>query len=96
MTSEIIYWHKAKIQNKYIVELKIQSVKKTYKYSKGVRYSLICVNVRTNEKILFDNHYPKNDHIHIINKEIPYDFISYDQLIDDFRDLVYDNFGVII
>ncbi len=96
MASEIIYWQKAKIQKKYIIELKIQSVTKTYKYPKGVRFSLVCVNFRTKEKILFDNHYPKKEHIHIFDKEVPYNFVSYNQLIDDFKKLVYDNFGVII
>lgn len=96
MVSEIIYWHKTKIQNKYIIELKIQSVAKTYKYPHGIRYSLICINSKSQDKILFDNHYPKGNHIHICDKEMSYDFVSYDQLIDDFKKLIFDNFGVLI
>lgn len=38
--------------------------------------------------VLFDNHHGKSDHFHIGEFEFPYEFISINQLIEDFDDLV--------
>jgi len=94
MKPETIVWHKAKVHEKYIIELRILDVGKSKKYPKGFKYSLICIDVKTQNKILFDNHYPKGGHIHINNEEIPYTFISNEQLINDFKNLILKHFGV--
>lgn len=41
-----------------------------------------------------DNHHPKGPHIHLDNIEIPYEFISLDKLVDDFRKLILEHLGV--
>jgi len=41
-----------------------------------------------------DNHHPKGDHLHIGTEEIPYDFISPEKVIEDFRTLVLEHLGV--
>ncbi len=35
-----------------------------------------------------DNHHPKGPHIHIDDEELPYEFVSEDQLISDFKEIV--------
>jgi len=44
--------------------------------------------------ILMDNHHPKGHHVHINDKEVEYHFISEDNLISDFNQLVLTHMGV--
>lgn len=41
-----------------------------------------------------DNHHPKGPHIHVDDQELPYDFNGLDQLVDDFRRLIFEHMGV--
>lgn len=41
-----------------------------------------------------DNHHPKGPHIHINEKEMPYGYVSLDELMDDFRRVVTEHMGV--
>ncbi len=72
----------------------LYEVPKTRKYPLGVRYSLICIEPKTERKILMDNHHPKGPHVHINDEEIDYEFVSDDKLFDDFERLVLDHMGV--
>lgn len=94
MKAEITYWHKAKVKNRYVLELKIWAIEKSVNYPDGHKFSLICIDIKTNKKLLIDNHKPKGAHIHINNKEIPYNYVNVDMLIEDFKKLIFENMGV--
>ncbi|MBI4650996.1 hypothetical protein HY745_06890 [Candidatus Desantisbacteria bacterium] len=94
MKAEIVYWHKAKLQNRYVLELKIWNVGKSDNYPDGHKFSLICFDIKTKKKILIDNHKPKRSHIHIDDKEIPYDYVDEDKLIEDFKKIILEHLGV--
>ena len=68
-----------------VCEVKIWRLMESQKYPFGLKYSLFCADKLT-KKVLngFDNHYPKGPHIHINEIELPYQFIGYEKLIDDF------------
>ncbi|HBQ21657.1 MAG: hypothetical protein A2Z91_02785 [Deltaproteobacteria bacterium GWA2_38_16] len=88
------YYHKALLQNRFVVEIVLYEVTVTQKYPDGVKYRLICVDQKENRKILMDNHHPKGHHVHINDKEVEYHFISEDNLISDFNQLVLTHMGV--
>ncbi|MFC2074796.1 hypothetical protein ACFLRA_00810 [Bdellovibrionota bacterium] len=90
----MIYWQKAKIRRRYILELTIHKVKKSKQYPDGIKYGLICLDIKTDRQILMDNHHPKGPHIHFNDKEIPYEFSNDDKLIEDFKKLVLEHMGV--
>jgi hypothetical protein len=94
MKAKIKYWHKARIQNHFILELKIYDIDDKMKYKNFTKYEMICIDLRTGNKILFDNHYPKGPHIHINNIEIVYEFQNEDKLMNDFKELVFKHLGV--
>ena len=94
MISKLIYKHKAKIQKKYILELSIWKIPDKERYPDGIKYSLICLDINTENKILFDNHYPKGPHIHINEEEIKYDYVDENKLVDDFSKIIFEHFGV--
>ncbi len=97
MNSEITYYHKALIKNKYILELKIRHFKKPPKrFPESIKYNLIFKEVKTGKQILFDNHLPKGHHYHINNLEFSYEFKDESKLIADFKKLVEEYFGVIL
>ena len=86
--------HKAKLQKRYIVELNIFEISNENKYPDNIKYRLICIDIKTGKKVLFDNHIPKGHHFHLNEREFKYDFINEDRLIEDFQNLIYDHFGV--
>ncbi len=94
MSSEVKYWHKSKLQNRYILELKIWTIENDKNYPETYKYRLICIDKKTGNKILFDNHSPKGHHFHINNNEFQYKFINEDKLIRDFEKLIFEHFGV--
>ena len=97
MESEIIFFHKAIINKRYMLELKIrQFMGKNEKYPDALKYNLIFLDLKTDKKILFDNHPPKGHHYHIGEKEFDYEFKDEEKLISDFKTLVLNRFGVII
>jgi len=94
MSSELKYWHKSMLQDRYILELQIWIIENDKNYPESYKYSLICIDKKTQDKILFDNHSPKGHHFHINDKEFEYKFINEDNLIRDFEKLIFEHFGV--
>ncbi len=86
--------YKAKLHKRYVVELNIFQFSDKKKYPDNIKYRLICIDIKTGKKVLFDNHIPKGHHFHINETEFKYDFVNEDQLIEDFQKLIYDHFGV--
>ncbi len=82
------------LQDKYILELKIWTIENDKNYSESYKYRLICMDKKTGNKILFDNHSPKGHHFHINDEEFQYKFINEDKLIRDFEKLIFEHFGV--
>jgi len=41
-----------------------------------------------------DNHHPKGPHVHLDERELPYEFSNEDKLIDDFKKLVLEHLEV--
>ena len=85
MKARLVYWHKAKIRGRYIVEMKIYEIRRSAQYHDGVRYSMILVDPATGRRVLMDNHHPKGPHLHLDSLEISYDYANEDQLVDDFK-----------
>ncbi len=94
MKASLVYWHKARLQNRYILEMKIFKVRKSAKYQDGVKYGLILIDTHSNKRVLMDNHHPKGPHIHLDKQEIRYQYKDEDQLINDFKSLVLEHMGV--
>lgn len=94
MRAELIYWHKARLKEHYILEMKIHKVGRSFKYPEGVKYGLIFTNLKTGKKVLMDNHHPKGPHIHLDDQEIPYQYVDEEKLIKDFKTLILENMGV--
>jgi hypothetical protein len=76
------------------MEVSIFEVGKSNKYPDGVRYGLICKDLKTGDYVLLDNHHPKGPHVHINEDEFPYEYVNDDKLIEDFNDLVLKKLGV--
>lgn len=92
MSAELIEYFKQNIRNRYVLEIKVWSVKdKRYKF--GLKYSLIFSEYKTRKRVLIDNHYPKNPHSHIDEMEFDYKFKDVETLLTDFRNLVFKHFG---
>ena len=90
----MIVWHKARVRGHYIVELKIHQVGRSTKYPDGVKYGLICNDLKTGKKVLMDNHQPKGHHIHLDEQQLAYEFKDSDRLVDDFKALVLQHLEV--
>jgi len=90
------YYSKSNIHNHYIVELNIWQIRGNKKFPDNIKYNLICIDTKSGNKILFDNHVPKSNHYHINDNEYKYEFISEKKLIVDFKQLVLDKLGIII
>lgn len=76
------------------MELKIHQVEKSSRYPDGIKYGLICKDLKTDRKVLMDNHHPKGHHVHLDDKEFPYAFKSTDVLVDDFKQFVLEHLEV--
>lgn len=94
MKAPLIVWHKARVGGRYIIELKIHQVGRSTKYPDGVKYGLICKDLKSGKKVLMDNHHPKGHHIHLDEQQQQYDFRDSDRLIDDFKALVLQHMEV--
>jgi hypothetical protein len=94
MKARLIFWHKAQLQNRYVLEMEIHEVGRSSTNKDGVRYSLIMIDLSNGRRVLMDNHHPKGPHIHLDNKELSYAFIDQDKLIDDFKKLVMEHLEV--
>ncbi len=84
MKAELKYWHKARIQSHYLLELKIYKIDDKVRYKDSIKYNLICKDLRSGKQILFDNHHPKGPHIHVNDEQIEYEYRGEDKLINDF------------
>jgi hypothetical protein len=76
------------------VELSIYEVGKSSKYPDGIKYGLICKDLKTDDYVLLDNHHPKGPHVHINEREFAYEYVNDDQLITDFEMMVLKELGV--
>ncbi len=94
MKAVLKYSNKLTIKNRYVIELMIHEVVDVKKYPDGIKYGLICIDIKTKKKVLLDNHQPKGPHIHIDNTELPYEFVSEDKLIEDFKSLVFEHLEI--
>lgn len=94
MKADLVFWQKARIQGRYILELKIHEVEHSAKYPDGIRYRLICHDLQTEQKVLLDNHHPKGHHLHIDDQEVPYEFQGIPTLLTDFAKWVESHLGV--
>lgn len=94
MTAELVFWHKARLQERYILEMAIHRVKRSTRYPEGLKYGLILIDLETDVRVLMDNHHPKGHHIHLNDKEIAYHFMNVDRLIQDFKALILEHMGV--
>lgn len=94
MKARLRYYVKSMIQGRYVVEFSIHEVGKSARYPDGIKYGLICKDMKTGNSVLFDNHHPKGPHIHLNDAESTYVYVSDDQLITDFESMVFTHLGV--
>ena len=94
MKAHLRYYTKNKVQNRYVVELSIYEVGKSAKYPDGIKYGLICKDLKTNNYVLLDNHHPKGPHVHINDREFSYEYVGDEKLIEDFQMFVLQELGV--
>ena len=88
------FHHKAKLHGKYVVEMVLFEIPKSNRYPLGMKYRLICVDEKSGDRALMDNHHPKGPHVHLDDRELHYDFVNDEKLFDDFEQLVLDHMGV--
>ena len=94
MKAPLRYFAKNRIHGRYLVELSIYDVGKSSKYPDGIKYGLICKDLKTGKLVLFDNHHPKGPHVHINEREFVYEYVNDERLIKDFEMLVLKELGV--
>lgn len=94
MKAHLRYFTKNRVQNRYVVELSIYEVGKSSKYPDGIKYGLICKDLKTGNYVLLDNHHPKGSHVHINDREFSYDYVDDEKLIEDFQMFVLQELGV--
>jgi hypothetical protein len=94
MKARLRYYIKNKVHDRYVVELSIYEVGKSSKYPDGIKYGLICKDLKTGDFVLLDNHHPKGPHVHINDDEFPYEYVDDDRLIADFEMMVLKELGV--
>lgn len=94
MKARLRYYVKNKIQGRYVLELSIHEVGKSARYPDGIKYGLICKDLKTGDYVLLDNHHPKGPHVHINEREFAYEYSGDEQLIADFESLVLKELGV--
>lgn len=94
MKARLRYYIKNYLHGRYIVELSIHEVGVSEKYQDGIKYGLICKDLKTGDYVLMDNHHPKGPHIHVNNKEFDYEYINDETLIEDFQNWVLKELGV--
>jgi len=94
MKATLVRHEKFTVRKRYIIEIMVHEVPKSPKYKDGLKWGLICLDQVSAKRVLMDNHHPKGPHIHIDDKELHYEFINLDHLIDDFRKLIMEHIGV--
>lgn len=96
MKARLLFYLKDTLHGRYVLELSIHDVGKSRQYPDGVKYGLICIDIKSGKKVLMDNHHPKGPHIHIDDEELEYTYTSDDKLIEDFKGLVLQHLGVTV
>lgn len=94
MKAHLRYFTKNRLHDRYVIELSIYEVGKSAKYPDGIKYGLICKDLKTGDYVLLDNHHPKGPHMHINENEFPYEYVNDEQLITDFEMMVLRELGV--
>lgn len=94
MKAHLRYYLKNNLHGRYVLELSIYEVGISQKYSDGIKYGLICKDLKTGNFVLMDNHHPKGPHIHVNDREMSYVYLSDEKLIEDFQNWVIQELGV--
>ncbi len=94
MKAKLKFFAKNMIHDRYVVEVSIYEFAKSKKYPDGIKYGLICKDLRTGDCVLMDNHHPKGPHVHVNDREFTYEYVSDDRLIEDFEMFVLRELGV--
>ncbi len=94
MKARLRYYVKNNLHGQYVIELSIYEVGQSVKYPDGIKYGLICKDLKTGSFVLMDNHHPKGPHIHINDEEFDYKYVNDEQLIADFQNWVLKELGV--
>lgn len=74
--------------------MEIHKVGRSVKYQEGIKYGLILTDLRSGKRVLMDNHHPKGPHTHLDQKEAAYQFVDEENLIKDFKTLVWEHMRV--
>jgi hypothetical protein len=96
MKARLIYYQKVFFHGRYLMEMSIHEIGKSERYPDGVKYGLLALDRKSGKRVLMDNHHPKGHHVHIDRRELPYDYVSDERLIDDFKRLILEHLGVAI
>lgn len=88
------FFGKNKIQGRSVVKLSIHNAGKSRKYPDGVKYGLICKDLRTGDFVLMDNDHPKGPNFNVNDREFANEYFNGDRLIDDYKMLVFKELGV--
>ena len=94
MKAVLRIYDKYQFKSRYTIEISLFEIDDRKRYPNGVKYAVICVDTKTGDKVLMDNHHPKGDHIHFNERQIAYQFESPEKLIEDFKQLVLRELGV--
>lgn len=92
--AELIQYEKHEFDNGALLEVRLWSFESNENYPEGFKYSLIYIDGSRERKVLMDNHSPKGHHYHLDSKQFEYNFVSFEILIHDFKDLVSSHMGV--
>lgn len=86
----LIYYLKDYLHDeRFILELKIYSIRDFKRFPDGIKYSLYLLDQKSGKSVLMDNHHPKGHHYHLGDHEFEYVFQSEQKLIEDFKKYVY-------
>jgi len=94
MKAHLRYFVKNNLHGRYVIELSIYEVGISSKYPDGIKYGLICKDLKTGDYVLMDNHHPKGPHIHFNDQELRYEYVNDERLIEDFQNWVLKELGV--
>jgi len=85
MKAKLLFKEKNLLEDGYIVELVLWELpEKTHDRPHGYKYRLYFGDSEGNCLVRYDNESGKGDHKHISDKEIAYEFVDRDKLIEDF------------
>lgn len=94
MKAVLLYHQKQRFHDRYLMEMTIHEVPKSDRYPDGIKYGLLVLDLKAEQRVLMDNHHPKGHHIHLDEQELPYEYQNDDKLIEDFKALVLDHLGI--